>query len=167
MTALETDLVKAVVFRGRRVGYPLHRRGVSSSPIVTGHNAPHELVEQRHGESSIPVAGTPDHAFGDQLISGWSQRGNLPVKCFSDIPGTVWPGSELGHRSLCGTQESDRAASPAPTPDEVRAGAVLPRSGGSEHQATSTVPQPTNNPQCGSYLAEVRRKNSEAAMNRS
>src|ERR1017187_3358306 len=99
MTALETDLVKAVVFRGRRVGYPLHRRGVSSSPIVTGHNAPHELVEQRHGESSIPVAGTPDHAFGDQLISGWSQRGNLPVKCFSDIPGTVWPGTELGHRS--------------------------------------------------------------------
>ena len=44
-----------------------------------------------------------------------------------------------------GTQESDRAASLAPAEIEVRTGAVLPGSGGPEHQATSAVPQPTDN----------------------
>ena len=41
-----------------------------------------------------------------------------------------------------GTQESDRVASLTPAETEVRGGAVLPGSGGSEHQAAGAVPQP-------------------------
>ena len=43
-----------------------------------------------------------------------------------------------------GTEESDRIASLAPAETEVRAGAVLPGSGGPEHQATGALPQPTD-----------------------
>jgi hypothetical protein len=67
--------------------------------------------------------------------------------------------------AVCGAEESDRAASPAPTPDEVRSGAVLLRSGGPEPQATGAVPQPTDSPCGGSYhVAGVRRKNSAVAI---
>ena len=60
---------------------------------------------------------------------------------------------------VCGTQESDRIASLAPAQTEVRAGAVLPGSRGSEYQAARAVPQPTDNTYYGScLLAEVRRK---------
>ena len=56
-----------------------------------------------------------------------------------------------------GTQESDRTASLAPAEIEVRAGAVLPGSGGPEHQATRAVPQPTdNNCSASHHLAELR-----------
>ena len=54
-----------------------------------------------------------------------------------------------------GTQESDRGASLAPAEIEVRAGAVLPGSGGPEHQTTGAVPQSTDNTYYGSRLAEV------------
>ena len=66
---------------------------------------------------------------------------------------------------IVGTQESDRVAPLAPPQTEVRAGAVLPGSGGAEHQATGALPQPTHNtcyPSC--LLAEVRRKNSAPAI---
>lgn len=64
-----------------------------------------------------------------------------------------------GRSIVCGTQKSDRAASPAPTPHEVRSGAVLPGSSGQEPRATGAVPQSTDNSHRGSYhLAEVRRK---------
>jgi hypothetical protein len=58
-----------------------------------------------------------------------------------------------------GTQESDWATPLAPAEIEVRAGAVLPGRGGPEHQATSAVPQPTDNTHSRScHLVEVRRK---------
>ena len=54
-------------------------------------------------------------------------------------------------------KESDRAASLAPAQIEVRAGAVPPGSGGAEHQATGTHPQPTDNTCSASHpLAERR-----------
>ena len=72
-----------------------------------------------------------------------------------------------GGSPVRGTQESDRIASLAPTQTEVRAGAVLPGSGGPEHQATGAVPQPTDNSHSGScHVALVRSKNSAAADNR-
>ena len=59
--------------------------------------------------------------------------------------------------TVCGTQESDWTASPAPEEIEVCTGAVLPGSGSPEHQATSAVPQPAGNTCSASYhLAEVR-----------
>jgi hypothetical protein len=58
----------------------------------------------------------------------------------------------------------DLAASLAPAEIEVRAGAVLPGSAGQEHQATSAVPQPTNNTCSASHhLAELREENSAGA----
>ena len=55
-----------------------------------------------------------------------------------------------------GTQESDRASPLAPAEAEVRAGAVLPGSGGTEHQATGAVPQPADNTSSASHrLAEL------------
>lgn len=33
------------------------------APIVAGHDAMHELVEQRHSKSRISVIRTPDHSF--------------------------------------------------------------------------------------------------------
>ena len=44
---------------------------------------------------------------------------------------------------VCGTQESDRAATLALTAHEVRSRVVLPGRG-PEHQATRALPQPTN-----------------------
>src|ERR1700690_1253073 len=44
-----------------------------------------------------------------------------------------------------GTQESDRIAALASAKTEVRARAVLPGSGGPEHQAPRAVPLPTDN----------------------
>src|SRR4051812_16578944 len=55
-----------------------------------------------------------------------------------------------------GTEESDRIAALASAQTEVRAGAVLPGSGGPEHQTTGAVPQQTDNTYYGSRrLAEV------------
>src|SRR6478672_9571607 len=42
------------------------------------------------------------------------------------------------------TEESDRIASLAPAEIEICAGAVLPGSRGTEHQATGALPQPTD-----------------------
>jgi hypothetical protein len=62
-----------------------------------------------------------------------------------------------GGSLIRGTQESDWAAALAPAEIEVRAGAVLPGSGGPEHQATRAVPQPTDNTCSASHhLAELR-----------
>ena len=78
-------------------------------------------------------------------------------------PGTA--AKKEGGSLVRGTQESDRIASLAPAEIEVRAGAVLPGSGGPEHQATGALPQPTDNTHSGSrLLAEVERKNSIAAI---
>ena len=46
---------------------------------------------------------------------------------------------------VCGTQEPDRTTSPAPAEIEICAGAVLPGSGGAEHQAFGAIPQPNDN----------------------
>ena len=61
-----------------------------------------------------------------------------------------------GGSLLSGTEESDRIAALASAQTEVRAGAVLPGSGGPEHQTTGAVPQPPANTYYGSRrLAEV------------
>src|SRR4029077_20933272 len=64
-----------------------------------------------------------------------------------------------------GTEESDRTAALASAQTQVRARAVLPGSGCSEHQATGALPQSADNTHYGSrLLAEVERKNSIAAI---
>ena len=74
-------------------------------------------------------------------------------------------GKKEGGSLVRGTQESDRVASLASAETEVRAGAVLPGGRCPEPQATSPLPQPTDNTHDGSgLLAGVRRKTSAAAI---
>src|SRR5436853_4762718 len=54
-------------------------------------------------------------------------------------------GKKEGGSLVRRAEESDRIAALAPAQTEVRAGAVLPGSGGPEHQTTGAVPQPTDN----------------------
>ena len=64
-----------------------------------------------------------------------------------------------GGSAVRGTQEPDRTTPAAFAQNEVRSRAVLPGSGCPKHQAAGPLPQPTDNPHCGSrLLAEVRRK---------
>ena len=66
---------------------------------------------------------------------------------------------------VCRTEESDRVAALASAETQVRARAVLPGRGSSEHQATGALPQSADNTHCASrLLAEVRRKYSAAAI---
>ena len=59
-----------------------------------------------------------------------------------------------GGSTVCRTEKSDRAASPAPAEIEVCAGAVLPDCCCTEPQALSPVPQPTDKTRSGSYRLE-------------
>ena len=58
-----------------------------------------------------------------------------------------------------GTEEPDRIAALASAETQVRARAVLPGSGSSEHQATGALPQPTQNTYCTTcHLVEMKGK---------
>src|SRR5260370_12312036 len=59
-----------------------------------------------------------------------------------------------------GTEESDRIAALASAQTQVRARAVLPGSGSSEHQATSALPQSADNTgSAGHHLVEPTQEN--------
>src|SRR5437660_8199618 len=89
----------------------------------------------------------------------WSQRqGLFEHTCIRQCT----TGAEKGGGDVCGTQECDRTASPALTSDAVRSGAVLPCSGGPEHQATGAFPQPTDNTHGASHrLTELSEENGD------
>lgn len=59
----------------------------------------HELVKQGNGEGGVTVVGAPDHAFGNQLVSGGTERRNLPVELPGNVAGTVRARPEFGHRA--------------------------------------------------------------------
>ena len=59
--------------------------GPLGGPVVTWHDAAHELVEQGNGEGRITVMGTPDHSLGDQLVPRWPQRGHFTPQLPSDV----------------------------------------------------------------------------------
>src|SRR5438046_1114265 len=73
-------------------------------------------------------------------------------------------GKKEGGSPVRGTQESDRIAPLAPAQTEVRARAVLPGSSGAEHQATSALPQPTDNTCYRNCLLAGERRNSTAMI---
>ncbi len=60
----ESWAISAVTCDGLRFHYQL-----KVLPVVTGHDAAHELIEQGHGEGGVAVIGTPNHAFGDELVA--------------------------------------------------------------------------------------------------
>ena len=93
----------------------------------------------------------------DSAHANWPTRPSSPGKT---------PAKE--NRGLvCGTQESDRIASLTSAEIEVRAGAVLPSSGGSEYQTTCAVPEPTNKPCSARHgLAEATEENLGGAVAR-
>ena len=87
------------------------------SSLVVGHDAPHELIKHRNGEGGVPVPGTPNHAFADQFAARGGQGLHLTVQLLGDFPGTVGPGTKLGH----GTQISFFGWSQPVKPDEKEA----------------------------------------------
>ena len=56
---------------------------------------------------------------------------------------------------VCGTQESDRTSSPAPTENKVRSGAVLPGGSGAKYQTAGAVPQSSTETERGYDLAFI------------
>lgn len=71
------------LFERRRAGLPRSSRLLE--PIVAWHDPAHKLVEQRHGECRIAVTGAPNHALGDKLISGGTERRNFALQYPGDI----------------------------------------------------------------------------------
>ena len=73
--------------------------GISSrrSPLVTGHDALHELIEHRNREVGVPMAGTPKHALADQLAAHGCQGLHLTVQHLRNCPRTMRPGAKVGH----------------------------------------------------------------------
>ncbi len=63
-----------------------------------------------------------------------------------------------GRSLVCGTQESNRVASPTPAETEVRGRPVLPGRGGSEHQAVGAVPQQSteSHPRCNRLVHRAK-----------
>ncbi len=104
------------------------------------------------------TSGTPkvvEHAFKGTM----HQRANMPRHSSTRTGPTACTGTgqhagvrqctaakKEGGSLVRRTEESDRTASPAPEEIEVCSRAVLPGSGGPEHQTTGAVPQPTDNP---------------------
>jgi hypothetical protein len=108
------------------------------------------LPKRAMHQCSFPVSYDPPVRIGSATGTGVGEHARV-------CPGTA--AKKEGGSLVRGTQESDRTAPPAVTPDEVRAGAVFPGSGCAEHQATGAVPQLTDNTHCGScLLAEVRER---------
>ena len=65
------------------------RRACSAAPHVPGHDAFHELVEQRHHEGRVAMRRTPDHPLGNELIRTrrWdtSRRRSIAINLGPDV----------------------------------------------------------------------------------
>ena len=92
------------------------------------------LAQTPMHQRSFPVSYHPPERTRPTTRAGVSQHARVRQ-------GTA--AKKEGGSLVRGTEESDRTASPAPAPIEVRARAVLPGSGSAEHQATGALPQPT------------------------
>ncbi len=91
-------------------------------------------------------------------FTSMNRPGNA-LATWCNTPSRRHSGKKEGGSPVRGTEESDRTASLASAEIKVCSGAVLPGSGGPEHQATRALPQPTDNTHCGScLLAEVGTK---------
>ena len=56
------------------------------SPSFPRHDAVHEFVKQRHGESGISMARAPDHSFGNQLVPHRTERRHFAIQYLSNVP---------------------------------------------------------------------------------
>ena len=85
----------------------------------------------------------------DNVRGSWSTHQNSPRH----------NGRERKWKPCSRTEEPDRIAALASAETQVRARAVLPGSGSSEHQATGALPQPTQNTYCTTcHLVEMKGK---------
>jgi hypothetical protein len=85
------------------------------------------------GNAPVPLSSLSSSTASNRL-------GNEPGSCEH---ARVCEGATAEKKSgsfICGTQEPDQTASPAPAEIEVRAGAVLSGSGSAEHQAANAIP---------------------------
>ena len=106
------------------------------------------LPKRAMHQCSFPVSDHPPLRIGSATGTGVGEHARVR-------PGTA--AKKEGGSLVRGTQESDRTTSPAVTPDEVRAGAVLPRGSCPEHQTTGALPQSSDDTCSASHrLAEQR-----------
>jgi len=68
-------------------------------PFIAGHDAAHELVEERDGKGGVAVARAPNHAFGNQLAARWGEVGDLAAELVGDVAGAMRASAQLGHRT--------------------------------------------------------------------
>src|ERR1700745_1042699 len=86
-------------------------------------------------ECGFSLPGHPPARTGAATRTGASEHAGV-------CAGTA--AKEESRSPICGTEESDRATSLALATNEIRTRAVLPGSGGTEHQAIGSLPQPTD-----------------------
>src|SRR5438105_11996629 len=103
-------------------------------------------------QCGFPLLGHPPARTGAATRTGVSEHAGV-------CHGTA--AKEESRSPVRGTEESDRAASLAFMTNKIRSGAVLPGSGGAEHQATGPVPKPTDST-TGSHHLDKEEKNSVA-----
>jgi len=103
-------------------------------------------------ECGLPLPGHPSARAGPATRTGVSEHARV-------CQGTA--AKEESRSPIRGTEESDRAASSAPAGIEVRARAVPPCSGGTEHQTAGPLSKPTDST-AGSHHLEDEEINSVA-----
>jgi Transposase DDE domain. len=127
------------VYRNRAFNYIGTRKSVARAR--SDHNAP----VLPSGALSSTRTNQPDNVRGS-----WSTRQSSPKHS----------GKERRWKPCSRTEESDRIAALASAQTQVRARAVLPGSGSSEHQATGALPQSADNTgSAGHHLVERRQEN--------
>ncbi len=163
------------VLRSRAVHVSARER-----PLYLSRRRATELRRPKSSEPFLHLHRNPQTLWG-LLAKTTLHQCRLSVSCYP--PTRTRPATRAGlgeHARVCagttaeeksgslvrGTEESDRTASPAVTPDEVRAGAVLPGGSGPEHQATGAVPQPTDNTDSASHRLVERREESRQCHTR-
>src|SRR4029450_6113501 len=76
---------------------PVMTGAPSLLPVVTRHDSPHKLIEERHSKRRVAVTRAPNHAFCNQLASRRAERGDLPIELIRNVAGAMWSRAELCH----------------------------------------------------------------------
>src|SRR5258708_30720971 len=68
-------------------------------PLVPGHDAFHEFVEEGDSKRCVAVSRAPDHTFGYESGADRAQRLYRPFEFFGDVSGAMRTAPQIGHRT--------------------------------------------------------------------